>query len=149
MPRCYLCSTLLLYQNQIVLTIMKRILNRMLRYADAIVKRGVDKLIDAIGHNPELQTKNAETQAPNATSNGGDASRGKRFSYYLVEFVFSFFLYPDAGRVAPISVCVFCNAFLSNLKMPQNGLAKRSILNALLVRAKALLYYVLWSFTRQ
>ena len=40
---------------------MKRILNRMLRYADAIVKCGVDKLIDAIGHNPEPQTKNAET----------------------------------------------------------------------------------------
>ena len=40
---------------------MKRILNRMLRYADAIVKRGVDKLIDAIGHSPEPQTKNAET----------------------------------------------------------------------------------------
>ena len=40
---------------------MKRILNRMLRYADAIVKRGVDKLIDAIGHCPEPQTKNAET----------------------------------------------------------------------------------------
>ena len=33
----------------------------MLRYADAIVKRGVDKLIDAIGQNPEPQTKNAET----------------------------------------------------------------------------------------
>ena len=47
--------------NQIVLTIMKRILNRMLRYADAIVKRGVDKLIDAIGHTPEPQTKNTET----------------------------------------------------------------------------------------
>ena len=40
---------------------MKRILNRMLRYADAIVKRGVDKLIDAIGHSAEPQTKNAET----------------------------------------------------------------------------------------
>ena len=40
--------------------IMKRMLNRMLRYADAIVKRGVDKLIDAIGHSPEPQTKNAE-----------------------------------------------------------------------------------------
>ena len=40
---------------------MKRILNRMLRYADAIVKRGVDKLIDAIGHSSEPQTKNAET----------------------------------------------------------------------------------------
>ena len=36
-------------------------LNRMLRYADAIVKRGVDKLIDAIGHTPESQTKNTET----------------------------------------------------------------------------------------
>ena len=33
----------------------------MLRYADAIVKRGVDKLIDAIAYNPEPQTKNAET----------------------------------------------------------------------------------------
>ena len=88
MPRCYLCSTLLLYQNQIVLTIMKRMLNRMLRYADAIVKRGVDKLIDAIAHSVEPQTKNVETQAQNATSNGGDASRvGKIYSYYLVEFV--------------------------------------------------------------
>ena len=51
-------------QNQIVLTTMKRMLNRMLRYADAIVKRGVDKLIDAIGHGPEPQTKNAETPQP-------------------------------------------------------------------------------------
>ena len=40
---------------------MKRMLNRMLRYADAIVKRGVDKLIDVIAHSPEPQTKNAET----------------------------------------------------------------------------------------
>ena len=38
--------------------------NRMLRYADAIVKRGIDKLIDAIGHSPEPQTKNAETPQP-------------------------------------------------------------------------------------
>ena len=36
----------------------------MLRYADAIVKRGVDKLIDAIGHTPEPQTKNTETPQP-------------------------------------------------------------------------------------
>ena len=36
----------------------------MLRYADAIVKRGIDKLIDAIGHSPEPQTKNAETPQP-------------------------------------------------------------------------------------
>ena len=50
--------------NQIVLTTMKRMLNRMLRYADAIVKRVVDKLIDAIGHSPEPQTKNAETPQP-------------------------------------------------------------------------------------
>ena len=40
---------------------MKRMLNRMLRYADAIVKRGVDKLIDVIGQSPEPQTKNTET----------------------------------------------------------------------------------------
>ena len=93
---------------------MKRMLDRMLRYADAIVKRGVDKLIDIVAHNSELQTKNAETQAQNATSNGGDASRvGKIYSYYLVEFVFPSFLYPDAGRVAPISACVFCSAFLA------------------------------------
>ena len=43
------------------MTTMKRMLNRMLRYADVIVKRGVDKLIDAIGHSTEPQTKNAET----------------------------------------------------------------------------------------
>ena len=51
-------------QNQIVLTTMKRMLNRMLRYADAIVKRGVDKLIDAIAHSAEPQTKNTETPQP-------------------------------------------------------------------------------------
>ena len=48
-------------QNQIVLTTMKRMLNRMLCYADAIVKRGVDKLIDAIAHSAEPQSKNTET----------------------------------------------------------------------------------------
>ena len=62
MSWCYLCSTFV--QNRIVLTTMKRMLNRMLRYADAIVKRGVDKLIDAIGHSAEPQTKNAETPQP-------------------------------------------------------------------------------------
>ena len=36
----------------------------MLRYADAIVKHGIDKLIDTIGHSPEPQTKNAETPQP-------------------------------------------------------------------------------------
>ena len=41
-------------------------LNRMLRYADAIVKRGVDKLIDAIGHSAEPQTENA---APPSSKN--------------------------------------------------------------------------------
>ena len=40
---------------------MKRMLNKMLRYADAIVKRGVDKLIDAIGHSAESQSKNTVT----------------------------------------------------------------------------------------
>ena len=43
---------------------MKRMFNRMLRYADAIVKRGVDKLIDAIAHSAEPQTKNTETPQP-------------------------------------------------------------------------------------
>ena len=43
---------------------MKRMFNRMLCYADAIVKRGVDKLIDAIAHSAEPQTKNAETPQP-------------------------------------------------------------------------------------
>ena len=38
------------------MTTMKRMLNRMLRYADAIVKRGVDKLIDAIARNHKLKT---------------------------------------------------------------------------------------------
>ena len=46
------------------MTTMKRMLNRMLRYADAIVKRGVDKLIDVIGHSPEPGTKNNETSQP-------------------------------------------------------------------------------------
>ena len=39
-------------------------LNKMLRYADAIVKRGVDKLIDAIAHSTEPQSENAETPQP-------------------------------------------------------------------------------------
>ena len=50
--------------TQIVLTTMKRMLNRMLRFVDAIVKRGVDKLIDAIAHTSEPQTKNTETPQP-------------------------------------------------------------------------------------
>ncbi len=45
----------------------------MLRYADAIVKRGVDKLIDAIGHTPEPQSENAETpQLQKSKSNDTD-----------------------------------------------------------------------------
>ena len=62
MSWCYLCNTFV--QNQILLTTMKRMLNRMLRYADAIVKHGVDKLIDAIAHSAEPQTKNTETPQP-------------------------------------------------------------------------------------
>ena len=56
--------------NQIVVTTMKRMLNKMLRYVDVIVKRGVDKLIDAIGHSPEPQTKNTVT--PQQKSMGND-----------------------------------------------------------------------------
>ena len=43
------------------MTTMIQMLNRMLRYANAIVKRGVDRLIDAIENSPKSQTKNAET----------------------------------------------------------------------------------------
>ena len=47
----------------------------MLRYADAIVKRGVDKLIDAIAHSAEPQTKNAETpQAQKRMGNDTDCA---------------------------------------------------------------------------
>ena len=50
-------------------------LNKMLRYADAIVKRGVDKLIDVIAHNSEPQTKNAETpQQQKRMSNDTDCA---------------------------------------------------------------------------
>ena len=49
---------------------MKRMLNRMLRYADAIVKRGVDKLIDAIAHSAEPQSEKTET--PQQKSMGND-----------------------------------------------------------------------------
>ena len=54
---------------------MKRMLNRMLRYADTIVKRGVDKLIDAIAHSAEPQSKNAETpQRKKRMRNGTDCA---------------------------------------------------------------------------
>ena len=48
------------------------------------------------------------TQAHNASTNGGATrlASGKDVAIYLVEFVSSSFLYPDARRVAPISACV-------------------------------------------
>ncbi len=61
--------------NQIVVTTMKRMLNKILRCADAIVKRGVDKLIDAIAHSQEPQTKNTETpQQQKRMSNDTDCA---------------------------------------------------------------------------
>ena len=76
------CNTLVLplqhftfISPQIVLTTMKRILYRMLRYADAIVKRGVDKLIDAIAHSAEPQSENTETPQPQK-SMGNDTDCG-------------------------------------------------------------------------
>ena len=53
---------------------MKRMLNRMLRYADAIVKRGVDKLIDAIGHSPEPQSEKTETPQQKSMGNGTECA---------------------------------------------------------------------------
>ena len=62
-----------------------------------------------------------------ATSNGGDASRvGKRCSYYLVGFVLHYFLYPDAGRVAPIRDSVGC------LSLSQNGIIRQHKTQALM-----------------
>ena len=52
---------------------MKRMLNKMLRYADAIVKRGVDKLIDAIGHSPEPQSEKTETPQQKSMGNDTDS----------------------------------------------------------------------------
>ena len=50
-------------------------LNRLLCYADAVVKRVVDKLMDAIGHTPEPQTKNVETPQPQkCTGNDTDCA---------------------------------------------------------------------------
>ena len=69
--------------NQIVLTTMKRMLNKMLRYADAIVKRGVDKLIDAIAHSPETQSRNAETPQPQK-SMGNDTDCAPQTTEYTV-----------------------------------------------------------------
>ncbi|WP_337771878.1 hypothetical protein [Prevotellamassilia timonensis] len=62
---------------------MKRMLNRMLRYADAIVKRGVDKLIDAIAHSAEPQSRNAETPQPQK-SMGNDTDCAPQTTEYTV-----------------------------------------------------------------
>ncbi|WP_288605941.1 hypothetical protein [uncultured Prevotellamassilia sp.] len=62
---------------------MKRMLNKMLRYADAIVKRGVDKLIDAIAHSPETQSRNAETPQPQK-SMGNDTDCAPQTTEYTV-----------------------------------------------------------------
>ena len=66
----------------------------MLRYADAIVKRGVDKLIDAIGQSPEPQTKNAETPQPQKSmDNDTDCApqtTGNTTNRGLTEQAFSF-----------------------------------------------------------
>jgi len=55
----------------------------MLRYADAIVKRGVDKLIDAIAHSPETQSRNAETPQPQK-SMGNDTDCAPQTTEYTV-----------------------------------------------------------------
>ena len=46
----------------------------MLRYADAIVKRGVDKLIDAIGHSTEPQSEKTETPQQKSMGNDTDCA---------------------------------------------------------------------------
>ena len=65
----------------------------MLRYADAIVKRGVDKLIDAIGHSPEPQTKNTETpqqqERMGNDTNGAPQTTGDTTNCGLTEQAFT------------------------------------------------------------
>ena len=56
------------------MTTMKRMLNKMLRYADAIVKRGVDKLIDAIAHSAEPQSEKTETPQQKSMGNNTDCA---------------------------------------------------------------------------
>ena len=74
------------------MTTMKRMLNRMLRYADAIVKRGVDKLIDAIAHSAEPQTKNTETPQQKSMGNDTDCApqtTGNTTNCSLTEYAIS------------------------------------------------------------
>ena len=72
----------------------------------------------------------------------GDASRvGEICSYYLAEFVFPFFLYPDARRVAPIRGSVFLQRVSDNVKYPQNGLVLDAYFGDKL--------FMLWSFTKK
>ena len=63
-----------------------------------------------------------QAQPQNANSNGGDASCvGKICSYYLAGAVFPSFIYPDAGRVAPISACVSSSTKCYHQAQPQNA----------------------------
>ncbi|WP_337364512.1 hypothetical protein, partial [Prevotellamassilia timonensis] len=56
------------------------------------------------------------------------------------------FNYPDAGRVAPISACVFCSAFQATYNATKTVALLMPILNTLPVRAKALLQCALDSY---
>ena len=59
---------------------------------------------------------NSIAQAPNATTNGGDASRvgiEKGGKYKLYQIIAESF--PDARRVAPISACVFYSVWCLRL----------------------------------
>ena len=156
-------------------------LNKMLRYADAIVKRGVDKLIDVIARNPEPQSKSAETpQQQKRMSNDTDCAPqaiGNTMNCGLMEQAITFIdeLYdirynvldrtPEVQRYDPADkglvsvskpylrplkkpitrdeaaenaptrdaspplVLAFLQCISGNLKIPQNVLSKKSILN--------------------
>ena len=66
---------------------------------------------------------------------------GKICNFYLTEFVFLFFLYPDARRVAPIRGSVFLQRVSDNIKCPQNALALDAYFDDKL--------FMLWSFTKK
>ena len=125
-------------------------LNKMLRYADAIVKRGVDKLIDVIARNPEPQSKSAETpQQQKRMSNDTDCAPqaiGNTTNCGLTEQTIALMdeLYdiryidrtPEEEiqqhnrfcyQTSPPLVLAFLQCVSGNF--PQNVLSKKSILN--------------------
>ena len=84
-----------------ILLLFSRVRIHLFHYPDARRVAPIRASVGCLNLSQNGIIRQHKTQAQNASTNGGDASRvGKRYSYYLTEFVFISFLYPDAGRVA-------------------------------------------------